>query len=405
MNISIELIDADLSHVRQEKVDEIKESIKQIGLLHPITVRKNNDRYDLIAGKSRLKAIKDLGNDSIEVHIENSEVSPLEIVIHENLRRSNLEWHEQVTLEEELHNLRQEQHGKKRTGRGAASAPGWSQVDTARELGVALGSMSQDLFLASALKKNPHLKNIKDKNTALRLAKDTAKREHIEIETLAPDLMEMDQVFNGDSFEILQEIPDETFDVCLTDPPWIEFREKDLVRDENTIKVFAEVFRVLKRDSLLYAFVSTPDFHYYFYALRELNFNVQEFPLIWNKKGVMTHGRMAWQYGRTYEPILLAAKGRPALTQGTQMDPILEFAPVFPTKLIHPNEKPVGLMQELLKHSTFNGARVLDPFAGSGSTLVAAKSLGRKYIGVERQYKYYEQIEKRLSRLNGENLG
>lgn len=397
MLIPINLIDANLSEVKEEKVLEIKQSIAQIGLLHPITVRKNNDRYDLIAGKSRLKAIKDLGNNSIEVHIENSEVSPLEIVIHENLRRSNLEWHEQVTLEEELHILRQEQHGKKRTGRGASSAPGWSQVDTARELGVALGSMSQDLFLASALKKNPHLKNIKDKNTALRLAKDAAKREHIEIETLAPDLMEMNQVFHGDSFEILQEIPDETFDVCITDPPWIEFREKDLTRDETTIKVFAEVFRTLKRDSLLYAFVSTPDFHYYFYALRELNFNVQEFPLIWDKEGVMTHGRMAWQYGRTYEPILLAAKGRPALTQGTQLSPIFKFQPVFPTKIIHPNQKPVDLIAELLKHSTFDGARVLDPFAGSGSTLLAAKIMNRKYIGIERKHEYYEKIVKRLN--------
>lgn len=395
--IPINEIEANLENVREDKVAEIKASIELIGLLHPITVRENDGKYVLVTGRTRLKAFIELGKLEIPAQIETSEITALEIVIHENLRRDNLPWYEQVKLESDLHELRQSQHGKKRTGRNAASSPGWSQVDTARELGVALGSISQDLFLASALKANPHLYKIRDKQTALKLAKDTAKRTMQEVEALTPTSFESDQIFEGDSLEILQEIPENTFDCCLTDPPWLEYKDAGLKRDESTIPTFGEIYRTLKHDSLLYAFVSTPDFFYYQKVLTELHFCVQEFPLIWNKSGVITHGKLSWQYGRTYEPILLAAKGKPALTQGTQLDAVLNYPPIFPTKLLHPHQKPIDLIKTLIGHATFPQAFILDPFAGSGTTLVAAKEMNRRYIGIERDHDYFNKINKRLN--------
>ena len=63
----------------------------------------------------------------------------------------------------------------------------------------------------------------------------------------------------------------------------------------------------------------------------------------------------------------------------------------------HPTQKPVRLMRELVGLFSSPGQVVLDPFMGSGTTLVAAKKLGRKAIGIEIEEKYCEIAAKRLS--------
>jgi len=76
-----------------------------------------------------------------------------------------------------------------------------------------------------------------------------------------------------------------------------------------------------------------------------------------------------------------------------------------PSKNNHPTVKPIALMEYLVKLVSKPDAIVLDPFAGSGSTLVACKNLGRKYIGIEREAEYIKIIEKRLEGLTQNSLG
>ena len=75
---------------------------------------------------------------------------------------------------------------------------------------------------------------------------------------------------------------------------------------------------------------------------------------------------------------------------------IWDFAPVRPYPGKHPCEKPAPLLQHMIETSTRPGALILDPFAGTGSTLTTAQSLGRNAIGVEREEKYCEVIASRL---------
>ena len=63
---------------------------------------------------------------------------------------------------------------------------------------------------------------------------------------------------------------------------------------------------------------------------------------------------------------------------------------------LHPTQKPVSLLEYLIKTYTNEGDLVLDNCAGSGSTLIAAKNLGRQYIGIEKEEKYFEIAKKRL---------
>ena len=65
-------------------------------------------------------------------------------------------------------------------------------------------------------------------------------------------------------------------------------------------------------------------------------------------------------------------------------------------EFLHPTQKPVGLMRELIKQFSGESDTILDPFMGSGTTLVAAKSLGRNAIGIEIELKYVEIAIKRL---------
>lgn len=67
-------------------------------------------------------------------------------------------------------------------------------------------------------------------------------------------------------------------------------------------------------------------------------------------------------------------------------------------KTIHPNEKPVELIQKLIISGSQEGDVVIDPFLGSGTTAIACERLNRKWIGIEKEEKYCEIAAKRIKR-------
>lgn len=82
---------------------------------------------------------------------------------------------------------------------------------------------------------------------------------------------------------------------------------------------------------------------------------------------------------------------------GTRMVTSVMFARNLRGVAIHPTEKPLPVLQRLVEYACPVGALVLDPFAGSCSTLVAARQLGRRAIGIERHEPYAEAAARRLS--------
>lgn len=395
--IPIDKIDYDKTKpIVQEQVEYLAGSIKDVGFLHPITVTPRLDRFYLVAGLHRLLAHIKLEKTEIESLVTENDLTPDEVInvhLQENLRRKNLPWYELVEMEKSLHDLRQRQHGKATVGRGKK---GWSLRDTARELDLALGAASQDLQLASALEADPTLRKIQDRTTALKLIKEEGKRIEQRASNMLVFTKEVSEIYHGDASYTLQRLPKESFDACITDPPWLVYRDKDLVADERTLGVFEDVYRVLKKNSFLYAFVGTKDFIFYQQNLPKIGYKVQDFPLIWVKENVFSHGVKSWEYGRNFEQILLAVKGAPALTEHRQKSAVFTFPAVHHTRMIHPNEKPIEIIERIIKDCCFDSAAIVDPFAGSGVVLEAAKKLGHRYVGTERDRKFYEGIVKRL---------
>ena len=398
MKININDIQDDIiGRIDKERLDALSESIQETGLIQPIVVVRSSDHYKLVTGKHRLAACKQLGWTTISCSVR-KEAHP-DTRIHENLRRRHLSWDEEATLVNELHKRKQKEHGIPNKGR---QKTGWTVRNTAAELGRSLGSVSESINLAKAVERDPALKKVKDKATAIKLVRMRAAQFSQEEESLAPPKIEtFDEIFCGDSSVILKNFPDNTFHACITDPPWLKFTgsewdDKGLTKDSNTLPVFRQVFRVLEKSSFLYMFVGFEDFLLYRERLPKFGFNVQQTPLIWHKTKFLSRRSSGSWYGRDFELILVASKGKPVLYEKTYPNSVISQDIVHPSKLSHPNEKPKEIIRQLLTHCTVSGNLVLDPFAGSFVVPEVCIEKSRRFVGIERSKKFYEQGKERL---------
>lgn len=118
--------------------------------------------------------------------------------------------------------------------------------------------------------------------------------------------------------------------------------------------------------------------------------------VVWDK-GPMG---MGWHYRRSYETVLVGQKPGAACKwydETDRIENIIRHIPkIIPSKSDHPTPKPPELAAHFILLHTQPGEVVLDPFNGGGSTAVAAKLLGRKYVGVELNENFCEMTVKRL---------
>ena len=370
------------------------ESVKQQGIFHPPLVK---DNLEVIAGKLRVAACRAAGLNPIECKVVASNLSTEEYKIfslHENLKRYNLPWYDQVVKEKELHDLRQLQQGVAKSG---PKREGWSLRDTAQELNMSFGILSEDIRIAEAIALDPSLRRVEDKTTAKRIILERFKRDNQQVAAVSRTSIATNECLMGDSSVVLEAFPNNTFDCCITDPPWMEFKDASLTRDQFTLPVFKQIFRVLKNNSFLYAFVSTQDWVFYSVELAKLGFAVQQYPIIWVKLGSLSYGTLSWQYQRDYELIIVAVKGSPALTAGMQSSII--STKIVPSGLLtHPNEKPIEVIETLLDQSTYEGSLVLDPFAGSFAVPAACKKNKRRYVAIEKEGKFFAAGQERMKK-------
>lgn len=154
-----------------------------------------------------------------------------------------------------------------------------------------------------------------------------------------------------------------------------------------------EVYRVLKDRTHCYIMVNGRNLAQLQIEAEKVGFIYQQ-TLVWKKDNVV----MNKYYMNQLEFILMLRKGAAKNVNDMGISNCLSVPNIIGKgKDHHPTAKPVTLMEVLIKQSSNVGDIVLDPFAGGGSTLIAAKRCERKYIGFEIDEKYYNMAIKRLA--------
>lgn len=187
-------------------------------------------------------------------------------------------------------------------------------------------------------------------------------------------------IYHGDCREIL---PHVSADVLVTDPPYGMNYESGWsgasIANDNSTEA---------RDAVLSLWGGRPAIVFGRWSVEKPAETRQL--LIWDKGDWPGMGDLSLPWGPSTEEIYVLGEG----FHGRRSGQIIRD-PHRPSGLGHPNEKPVGLMEKLV--SKCPAGTVLDPFMGSGKTLLAAKNLGRRAIGIELEERYCEIAVRLLS--------
>lgn len=203
-------------------------------------------------------------------------------------------------------------------------------------------------------------------------------------------------IVNGDCVAELERLENGSIDCVVTDPPYgIDYVSNRRMVESEVIKPVANdglkdaltlwenacevLSRKMKDNSHIYIFTSWKVYPQ-FAEITARYFRIKNC-LIWLKNNHGT-GDLEGNYSEQYEMVIFATKGNRKLNGGRDSN-ILEFDKVSSENLLHSCEKPVDLLGYLIEKSSDAGELIADPFAGSGSTLIAAKNKGRKYWGCE----------------------
>lgn len=202
----------------------------------------------------------------------------------------------------------------------------------------------------------------------------------------------------------MRDIPDGSVDMICTDPPYGmsltpqrqegKFHGKTIINDDNldwSDEFFRQSYRVLPRkDCGMFAFCSHHSVGKFIESAKKAGFDIKNL-LVWDKDWFGMGGN--WR--PNHELILLVTKGR-FVTKSKNKSNILKFRRLAGQSMVHPTEKPVALMEELIMEPDYEPQLILDPFAGSGTTAIAALNTGRGYICIEKDPEYYKLATERV---------
>jgi len=211
-------------------------------------------------------------------------------------------------------------------------------------------------------------------------------------------------IIQGDSRQVLPTLQANSYDLLLTDPPYgMDFKsgwsnKGKIANDkiEDTVSLFESVLSLcvplLKDDAHFYIFGNI-NYISQIQPIIEKHLNIKNI-LIWDRQ-VIGMGDLK-SYGKSYDIIYFGYNKIFKELNGTRDRDLLSFQRVTPSKMIHPTEKPIDMLEYLIKKSTNEKDRIIEPFAGGGSTLMASNNTNRICTGIELEAKHVKTIKERL---------
>jgi DNA modification methylase len=224
------------------------------------------------------------------------------------------------------------------------------------------------------------------------------------------------EIIHGDCLDVMRGMPDASVDAVITDPPYCSggrqsvgarnaiSKRRSMQNDEWFIgdamgtDTYLWFMREIAGAAMRLSTIGSPA--YVFTDWRQYTTIVRA----WETAGWALRSCIVWDKGRTgmgshwrnsHEWIAVFAKGQPRAL------PHHSFFNVWsgskPNGREHPTEKPVGLMRYLCESVAPSDSVVLDPFAGSGTTGVAARMEGHRFIGIEREAAYVDIARRRIA--------
>lgn len=212
----------------------------------------------------------------------------------------------------------------------------------------------------------------------------------------------------GDCLDVMVEIPDRYIGLVITDPPYnVTDCEWDQIGNRKeyltwTQRWLAEAMRILRKDFHLFTFCS-PDY----FADFEMLIRTEGWPLksrlIWHHKNFSGGSRpIKNKFASSWEPVFHMgsyALNWPERWGKERFDVQEHAAPQtnFKDKKVHQMQKPLSLVEVLVRLGSRRGGTIFDPFMGGGTTAVAAAKANRHFFGCDSSPEYVAIAEKRLS--------
>jgi len=212
-------------------------------------------------------------------------------------------------------------------------------------------------------------------------------------------LRSLDTVMFGDCIGLMNRLDAASIDFVLTDPPYItRYRDRSgrrVANDDNDAwldPAFAEIFRLLKPDSFCLSFYGWNQAERFIAAWRAAGFWLAGH-FVFAKKYASSVRFARYQHEQAY----LLAKGDPG-RPSVPISDVIAFP--YSGNRLHPTQKPVEALEPIIGAFCPPGGVVLDPFAGSGSTLIAARDTARRFIGIELEPGHYVTASERLANVS-----